>query len=99
MIAAGMWVQSIGIAIFVIGSGFWVWLAGAILLGIGTAMGLCKGNVATQLNQAFTKAIRDLLDRDGEIVDPRKYLAAGRSAQIEIVRERIRFFGASGKVH
>ena len=38
MIAAGMWVQSVGIAFFVIGSGFWVWLAGAVLLGIGTAM-------------------------------------------------------------
>ena len=38
IIATGMWVQSIGIAIFVIGSGFWVWLAGAVLLGIGTAM-------------------------------------------------------------
>jgi MFS family permease len=38
MIATGMWVQSVGITIFVIGSGFWVWLAGAILLGIGTAM-------------------------------------------------------------
>jgi MFS family permease len=38
MIAVGMWVQSVGIAFFVIGSGFWVWLAGAVLLGIGTAM-------------------------------------------------------------
>lgn len=38
MIAAGMWVQSIGIALFVIGSGFWTWLGGAILLGIGTAL-------------------------------------------------------------
>ena len=38
MIATGMWVQSIGIAIFVIGSGFWVWVTGAVLLGIGTAM-------------------------------------------------------------
>ncbi len=38
LIAAGMWVQSGGIALFVIGSGFLVWLAGAVLLGIGTAM-------------------------------------------------------------
>lgn len=38
LIAAGMWVQAVGIALFVIGSGFWVWLVGAILLGIGTAM-------------------------------------------------------------
>ena len=60
-------------------------------------MGLCKVNVATQLNQAFTGAIRDVLNRDGEVVDPRKYLGPARAAQMEIVRERIHFFGASGK--
>jgi MFS family permease len=38
MIVAGMWVQSIGIALFVIASGFRVWLVGAVLLGIGTAL-------------------------------------------------------------
>jgi MFS family permease len=38
MIATGMWIQSVGIALFVIASGFWVWLMGAVLLGIGTAM-------------------------------------------------------------
>jgi fructose-bisphosphate aldolase class II len=60
-------------------------------------MGLCKINVATQLAQAFTEAIRDILNGDSGLVDPRKYLAPGRTAQMEIVRERIRFFGASGK--
>jgi len=64
----------------------------------GVGMGLCKVNVATQLSQAFTNAIRDVLNKDGELVDPRKYLAPGRKAQTEIVRERIRFLGASGKV-
>ena len=63
----------------------------------GVAMGLCKVNVATQLSQAFTGAIRDVLNKDGELVDPRKYLAPGRNAQMEIVRERIQFLGASGK--
>jgi fructose-bisphosphate aldolase class II len=63
----------------------------------GVAMGLCKVNVATQLAQAFTGAIRDVLNKDGELVDPRKYLAAGRNAQMEIVRERIQFLGAAGK--
>jgi MFS family permease len=38
MIAAGMWVQAVGIAMFVIGNVFGVWLAGSILLGIGTAL-------------------------------------------------------------
>ena len=63
----------------------------------GIRMGLCKINVATQLAQAFTDAIRGVLQHDAELVDPRKYLASGRNAQIEIVRERIRFFEASGK--
>jgi fructose-bisphosphate aldolase class II len=63
----------------------------------GVSMGLCKINVATQLSQAFTNAVRDVLGKDKELVDPRKYLVKGRRAQIEIVRERIRFLGASGK--
>lgn len=63
----------------------------------GIAIGLCKVNVATQLSRAFTEAIREVLNRDDEVVDPRKYLAPGRDAQMEVVRERIRFFGASGK--
>src|SRR5262249_43831843 len=32
------WVQAIGIALFVIGNDIRVWLAGSILLGIGTAL-------------------------------------------------------------
>jgi MFS family permease len=38
MIVAGMWIQSIGIALFVIGNSFWIWVGGAVLLGIGTAL-------------------------------------------------------------
>jgi fructose-bisphosphate aldolase, class II len=66
-----------------------------IKLGVG--MGLAKVNVATQLAKGFTGAIREVLAQDGDLVDPRKYLSAGRAAQTEIVRERIRFLGASGK--
>lgn len=38
MIAAGMWVQAAGIICFVFGNGFWIWLAGAVILGLGTAL-------------------------------------------------------------
>jgi len=38
MIASGMWVQAVGIAAFVISRSFWPWMAGATLLGIGTAL-------------------------------------------------------------
>ena len=40
MIAAGMIVQAVGIFLFVIGDGFWMWMASAILIGAGTALGL-----------------------------------------------------------
>jgi fructose-bisphosphate aldolase, class II len=63
----------------------------------GVGMGLAKVNVATQLSQAFTNAIRDVLNQDKELVDPRKYLLPARKAQMEIVRERIQFLGAGGK--
>jgi len=38
MIASGMWIQAAGIACFVVGNDFGVWLAGAIVLGLGTAL-------------------------------------------------------------
>jgi fructose-bisphosphate aldolase class II len=65
-------------------------------IAAGIAKGLCKVNVATQLTQAFTGAARGVLADEGE-VDPRRYLGPARAAMIEAVRERLRFFGASGK--
>jgi MFS family permease len=38
MIAAGMWVQAIGIGLFVVGRSLLPWLSGSVLLGIGTAL-------------------------------------------------------------
>lgn len=38
MIVTGMWVQAIGIVLFVIGTMFMVWLCAAVMLGIGTAL-------------------------------------------------------------
>jgi len=38
MIATGMWVQAVGITAFVVGRSFASWMAGATLLGIGTAL-------------------------------------------------------------
>lgn len=63
----------------------------------GIQHGLAKINIATQLSKAFTGAVRTVLAADSELVDPRKYLGPGREAQIEVVRERIRFVGAAGK--
>ncbi len=65
----------------------------------GIRGGLAKVNVATQMNKAFTDAARAVLAADEALVDPRKYLGPAREAQVAAVRERIRFFGASGKAN
>lgn len=64
----------------------------------GIRRGLCKVNVATQLNGVFTGAVRQYLDAHPQTVDPRKYLELGRASMAAQVRERIRLFGSAGKV-
>ena len=44
------------------------------------AAGMTKVNVATHLNAVFTGAVRGRLDGDGALVDPRRYVSAGREA-------------------
>jgi MFS family permease len=38
VIVAGMWIQAAGIAVFTAGAAFWLWVTGAVLLGVGTAL-------------------------------------------------------------
>jgi fructose-bisphosphate aldolase class II len=47
--------------------------------------GIAKVNIGTALNIALTGAIRDFLTARPEAVDPRTYLAAGRTAMTETV--------------
>ncbi|MFI5622142.1 ketose-bisphosphate aldolase [Nocardioides sp. NPDC051685] len=44
------------------------------------AAGMTKINIATQLNKAFTAAVRETLAADPSLVDQRRYLGAGRDA-------------------
>ncbi len=63
----------------------------------GVQKGLCKVNFATQLNQAFTAAIRDYLSAHPDEVDPRKFLVPARLAMQAQVQERMRMLGVSGR--
>jgi fructose-bisphosphate aldolase, class II len=61
--------------------------------------GISKINVATMLNQAFTRALREALAAlPPEESDPRKFLLAPRDAVKEVVRHKMRLFGSSGTV-
>lgn len=65
-------------------------------LAEAVSRGITKVNLATQLNSAYTAAIRECLDQDRAVVDPRIYGATGRTAMTELVRHRCRLVGSSG---
>lgn len=50
------------------------------MLSAAVRAGLTKINIATQLNKVFTTAVRNRLAADPAVVDPRRYLQAGRAA-------------------
>ncbi len=61
------------------------------------ALGVGKINVNTENQVACTKVIRDTLGANPEMIDPRKYLGPARTAIKEVVKEKMRLFGSSGK--
>ncbi|MGQ9493623.1 MAG: class II fructose-bisphosphate aldolase [Anaerolineae bacterium] len=60
--------------------------------------GICKINVATYLNQAFTRGLREAVAKYPDEVDPRKFLTLSREYVKEAVREKIRLFGSAGVI-
>lgn len=47
--------------------------------------GMVKVNIATHINGVFTGAVREVLDQDPQLVDPRRYLGPARQAVAEEV--------------
>jgi fructose-bisphosphate aldolase class II len=66
-------------------------------LAAAVAAGLTKINIATQLNKAFTAAVRASLADAPAVVDPRRYGAAGRAAVTAEVARLLTVLGASGQ--
>lgn len=63
----------------------------AISLGVG------KINVNTENQVASTQVVRELLGKNPDMIDPRKYLGPAREAIKEVVKGKMRLFGSSGK--
>jgi len=59
--------------------------------------GATKINVNTENQVAGTQAIRDVLNKDAKVYDPRKYLTPARNAMVEVVKAKIKLFGSEGK--
>ena len=56
-----------------------------------------KINVNTENQIASAKAVRDVLNNDKEVYDPRKYLGPAREAIKETVKGKIKEFGTSNR--
>jgi len=63
----------------------------------GIAAGICKINIDTRIRMKFTEKIREIIKKDSEEIDPRKILGPAKDAAKEIIRDRMRVFGCSGK--
>ena len=60
-------------------------------------LGVCKVNFATELRVAYTQAVRECLQNDAAVYDPKKFGAPARKAVVELVRHRIHVCGANGR--
>ena len=61
------------------------------------SIGICKINIDTDLRQAFTAAVKQVLaEKPGEI-DPRKLLGPGREALKQVAKQKIQLFGSAGR--
>jgi fructose-bisphosphate aldolase class II len=63
----------------------------------GIKAGICKINIATELNKRFTQGFAQALKDNPNEVDPRKFLKVAKNGVKEAVREKMRLFGCSGK--
>ncbi len=59
--------------------------------------GLCKINVATALNMAFTQGMSAALKAKPNEVDPRRILSVSREEVKKVVKQKIRLFGSTDK--
>lgn len=61
------------------------------------SMGVRKVNIDTNIREAFVGAMRKVITDNPNEIDPRKILGPARDATIEIIREKIRLFGSTGR--
>ncbi|NBI31072.1 class II fructose-1,6-bisphosphate aldolase [Chengkuizengella marina] len=59
--------------------------------------GVGKINVNTENQVALTNAIRNVLNSNDSVYDPRKYLGPGKEAMVEVVKSKIKLFGSSNQ--
>ena len=59
--------------------------------------GITKININTELQLAWSKAVRIFLNENDKVYDPRKIIKGGEVAMKEMIKEKINLFGSNGK--
>lgn len=59
--------------------------------------GVSKVNIDTNIRQNFVAKIREVLNEDDKVIDPRKILGPAKEKAVEVIRQKIQVFGSSGK--
>ena len=61
------------------------------------SLGITKINIDTDLRLAFTAATREFFAESPNVFDPRKILGSAKGAMKQVVKNKMRLFGSSGK--
>ena len=61
------------------------------------AQGICKVNFATELRQAYSAGVKEVLAKDPDVYDPKKYGKVAMAKVQALVEDRIKVCGANGK--
>ena len=61
------------------------------------SLGISKVNIDTDLRLAFTATVREFLGNSPQEFDSRKILGPAKQAMKEVVKDKMRLFGSSGK--
>ncbi len=59
--------------------------------------GIAKININTELQIAWSKAVRSFLNQNEKVYDPRKIIKGGEVAMKEMIKEKVMLFGSNGK--
>lgn len=59
--------------------------------------GICKININTELQIAWSKGVRKFLNEDSKVYDPRKIIKSGENSMKEMIKEKVTLFGSDNK--
>ena len=62
-----------------------------------TGLGICKVNFATELRDAFTKGVKEYLEKNPDVFDPKKYNGAGREKVKELIKHKMQVLNSAHK--